>query len=335
MATDLTVVIPVYNEAAHVGATVEALLGALARGGIDADLIIVDDGSTDDSAAVAAAAAEGHVPLRVITQPNRGRFHAVREGLHQATGENVFVLGARVSVRPDALQFVRERQEHGELLWVGHVHIHTDGNPYGRFQNVLTEIAWRRYFDDPRAVSFGTDEFDHYPKGSGCLIGPREVIVEAFDDVPTRYADVRYANDDTPMLRQLAAKHDIHVSPSFASDYVPRATLETFLRHSVHRGIVFLDGHGRRESRFFPMVVAFYPVSIVVVIASLHRPRRLALAVAATSAAAGLVAASARRSRGEVATVAALAPVWAVAFGVGLWRGIRMVLAQRKGRKYS
>jgi hypothetical protein len=68
-------------------------------------------------------------------------------------------------------------------------------------------------------------------------------------------------------------------------------------------------------------------------LACLRRPRRLPAVVGATSAAAAVVTAAARRPRGDVATVATLAPVWAVAFGAGLWRGLGMLLARRfRGR---
>jgi glycosyltransferase involved in cell wall biosynthesis len=329
VSVDLSVVMPVYNEAAHVAATLEALLRAIRRSEFEADVIVVDDGSTDGSAAVVAAALGDRLPLTVLSQPNRGRFHAVREGLKRASGTYALVLGARVAVRSDALAFVHERQRQGELVWTGHVHIHADGNPYGTFQNVITEIAWRDYFDNPRTLSFGVKDFDRYPKGSGCFIAPRELLVDSFDAMPTRYADARYANDDTPMLRRLAASHRIHVSPSFASDYVPRATLGTFVKHSLHRGIVFLDGHGRRESRFFPAVLVFFPLSAGLAVASTVRPRLLLGAAGATSLAAGTVAVAARRRGGEVATVAALAPMWAAAFGTGLWRGLGMVVSRR------
>ena len=112
--------------------------------------------------------------MSVVAQPNRGRFYAVREGLRRGCGRYVLVLGSRVRLRSGALAFVRERQQAGELVWTGHVYINTDGNPYGVFLNVLTEIAWRDYFDRPRTTSFGSEDFDRYPKGSGCLVAPRE-----------------------------------------------------------------------------------------------------------------------------------------------------------------
>jgi glycosyltransferase involved in cell wall biosynthesis len=330
----LSVVIPVYNEAPHIAETVDKLIAAVERSGFDSvDVVLVDDGSGDGSAAAAASALQSRLPLTVVEQPNRGRFHAVREGLRCTSGRYVLVLGARVRLRPDSLAFVRERLQHGEQVWTGHVHIHTDDNPYGTFMNVLTEIAWRDYFDHPRTVSFGLAEFDHFPKGSGCFVALREVLIDAFDAVPARYADVRYANDDAPMLRKIAAASGIHVSPSFAADYVPRASLRTFLRHSFHRGHVFLEGHGRRESRFFPYIVAFYPLSLALAFELVKRPRALPFALIATSAGAGTIARSARRSSGEVTAVAALAPLWAVTFSAGLWRGLGLMARARLARR--
>jgi glycosyltransferase involved in cell wall biosynthesis len=333
-ADTLSVVVPVYNEAPHLAATVESLVASVDRGGFDGvDVILVDDGSSDGSAEAATRALRGRLPLTVVKQPNSGRFHAVRVGLRRATGRYTLVLGARVRLRPGSLAFVHERLRHGEQVWTGHVHIHTDDNPYGTFMNVLTEIAWRDYFDDPRTVKFDGVDFDRFPKGSGCFVAPREVLLDAFEEVPRRYADVRYANDDAPMLRKIAAATGIHVSPSFASDYVPRASLRTFLKHSFHRGHVFLEGHGRPESRFFPYILAFFPLSAALLLELVKRPRALPLVVLATSASAGTIASSAHRSSSEVKAVAVLAPVWAVTFGAGLWRGLGLMALARIGRR--
>jgi glycosyltransferase involved in cell wall biosynthesis len=325
----LSVVMPVYNEAAHLPATLAALGAALDRCNFEAEVVLVDDGSTDGSVGAARAALQEWLPLRVISQPNSGRIDARRAGLEAASAEWVLLLDARVRLRPDALAFAYARVRAGERVWTGHVHIHTSGNPYGTFMNVLTEIAWRDYFDCPRTVSFGSQDFDRYPKGSGCFIAPRDLLRAAYSRLPTRYADRRHANDDTPMLRSIAAAEPIHVSPSFASDYIPRGSLATFVKHSVHRGVVFLDGHGRAESRFFPFAVAFFPSSLALATASLLRPRVLPAALVAASVAAATAAVAARRSRFEILSTAALAPVWAAAFGAGLWRGLGMAASRR------
>jgi glycosyltransferase involved in cell wall biosynthesis len=329
MTERLSVVMPVHDEAAHLPATIEAVASAVERSGFATDLVLVDDGSTDGSADAARAAARDRLPLTVVAQENRGRFEARRAGVTAAQGKWVLLLDGRVRLRPDSLAFVEERVRDGERVWNGHVHVATDGNPYGAFSNVLVELAWHDYFGDPRTTSYGLEEFDRFPKGTTCFLAPRELLAEALDVFRSGYADLRHANDDTPVIRWIAARERIHISPEFACDYEPRATLGSFVRHSVHRGTVFLDGHGRPESRFFPLTAAFFPLSAALALASLRRPSLVPALAATTSAAAGAMAAAAGRSRFETASVAALAPVYAVAHGAGMWRGLALLARQR------
>jgi glycosyltransferase involved in cell wall biosynthesis len=329
MSERLSVVMPVHDEAANLAATIDALAEATARSGFDADLVLVDDGSTDGSTEVAREAVGDRVPLTVVTQGNLGRFEARRAGVDAARGEWVLLLDGRVRLRPESLAFVEPRLRAGERVWNAHVHVNTDGNPYGAFSNVLVELAWRDYFGDPRTTSYGLAEFDRFPKGTTCFLAPRALLADALDAYRSGYADLRHANDDTPVIRSIAAQERIHISPSFACDYQPRATLGSFVRHSVHRGTVFLDGHGRRESRFFPIAAAFFPVSALLGLAALRRPSLVPAIAATTSAAAATAAAVAGRSAFETASVAALAPVYAAAHGAGMWRGLALLARHR------
>ena len=110
-------------------------------------------------------------------------------------------------------------------------------------------------------TSFGAEDFDRYPKGTTCFLAPRALARWPRSSIPQLgMRTCGYANDDTPLIRWIAERERIHLSPSFACDYQPRTTLRRVPRDTaVHRGTVFLDGHGRPESRFFPVVVAFYP----------------------------------------------------------------------------
>jgi glycosyltransferase involved in cell wall biosynthesis len=311
----LSVVVPVFNEAAHLGHTIDALADALDDCGFAAEIVLVDDGSTDGSADVARAHADGRAPFRLLSQANSGRFEARRAGLAEADGEYVLFLDARVQLASGALRFVHDHLEDGRV-WNGHVHVIAD-DPLGDFWRLLAELAWRDYFDAPRTTSFGLEEFDRYPKGTTCFFAPRAVLTEAFAAFRSHYSDVRLANDDTPVLRAVAARERIHLSPEFACTYAPRTSVASFFRHAVHRGTVFLDGHGTPESRFFPAAVAFFPLSALL----LRRPALLAAALAGSGVAASAYAAAAGRPSRDLRTLALVTPLYALGHGIGMWRG--------------
>lgn len=321
----LSVVIPVYNEAADLAQTIESLLTAVEHGQVDVEIVLVDDGSTDEGAVVAQRAVADRAPLRIVSQPNLGRFEARRRGLEAAEREWVLLLDGRVRIDAGSLAYVRPRLESAPV-WTAHVDVAADGDLLGSFWGLIAELAWSDYFDNPRETSFGTQEFDRYPKGTTCLLAPRALLLEAVAAFRSRYADLRAANDDTPLLRWIAGHERISVSPSFRCVYRPRISWFSFLRHSAHRGVVFLDGHGRRESRFFPVVVAFYPLSAALLVAALRRPIVLPAALIATSAGAAAMGVSRRRTSTEVAALALVTPLYAAAHGYGMWRGLVAML---------
>ena len=328
----ISIVIPVFNERGEIRETIRAIEAAVAEAdSFDAELIVVDDGSSDGSAEAAASA--GTLPLRLLRQPNRGRFAARQAGLDAAERDYVLFLDSRVRLEPHALRFLAERlDEDGDGVWNGHCVIATDGNPYGHFWNVVTELAFSSYFSNPRSTSFDAASFDRFPKGTTCFFGPRETLQGAFAAFESYYHDPRHANDDTPIIRWIAERVSIQISPEFACFYHPRTSFRGFVRHAYHRGIVFLDGHGRRESRFFPAVVVFYPASAACAAVALRRPLLAPLILGATIALAATSAFAKGRSRSEAAAFAALAPVYALAHGTGMWRGLAMAAAERVRR---
>ena len=101
MAT-VSVIVPVYNGAEFVAATIESALAQTCP----AEIIAIDDGSTDETARIL----EGFAPrIRVIHQPNRGLAAARNAGIAAATGEYVALLDADDLWEPTFLEVAAAR----------------------------------------------------------------------------------------------------------------------------------------------------------------------------------------------------------------------------------
>ncbi|MBW8826804.1 MAG: glycosyltransferase [Acidobacteria bacterium] len=109
----LTVVIPAYRESTRIASTIAQVRAAL--DGIDAELLVVDDGSPDDTAAVAAEAGARVVRL----DPNRGKGAAVRSGMLAASGRTVAFTDADLAYPPEQLVALLEEIEGGWDVAVG------------------------------------------------------------------------------------------------------------------------------------------------------------------------------------------------------------------------
>ena len=93
---ELSVVIPAYQEAARLGATLERVLGYLERRGEEFEVVVVDDGSADATAEVAA----GFAPRGVVVhrlETNRGKGAALKAGVARTRGRRVLLTDADLS----------------------------------------------------------------------------------------------------------------------------------------------------------------------------------------------------------------------------------------------
>jgi dolichol-phosphate mannosyltransferase len=100
----LSVVMPAQNEEGSVGATVEGVVAALEREGIDYEVVVVNDDSEDSTEAVVAAIGEGNPRVRCHrSHYERGFGMAIRAGLDVFEGDAVAIVMADASDDPEDL----------------------------------------------------------------------------------------------------------------------------------------------------------------------------------------------------------------------------------------
>ena len=96
--SDLSIIIPSYNEESRLPATLERIAEYLADSGIKAEVLVVDDGSKDGTAAVAEYFCIKIPTLRVISNgANRGKGYSVRHGMQEAYGRIALFTDADLS----------------------------------------------------------------------------------------------------------------------------------------------------------------------------------------------------------------------------------------------
>jgi glycosyltransferase involved in cell wall biosynthesis len=100
-----SIVIPAFNEAHRIPATLESVVSCIRERGWSAEVVVVDDGSTDSTAEVVRAFAERAPEVRLMQNPgNRGKGYSVRSGLLNALGEVVMFTDADLSAPMDEAQ---------------------------------------------------------------------------------------------------------------------------------------------------------------------------------------------------------------------------------------
>lgn len=326
----LSVVIPVYNEQDWIDRSVGALIASAQVANWPVEVVVVDDGSTDGTGGKLAKLQELY-GITVLTQPNSGRFEARRAGIAKASGRQILLLDSRVIVDPGSLTFLRDQLvDHPErTVWNGHINVASEHNPYAGFMAGLVKIPWRRYCANPRLMSFGIDEFDVFPKGTGFFSAPKDVLEDSSNAFESLFEDVRFASDDTGVLRWIAERHRIFLAPDFSATYHGRDSFKKFVGQSYFRGTTFVDSYlaspgPARNGLFAAMAVGVLGLGVAA-----RRPKTAVALAAAGSTAAGFAVTKFGATKAEAKAVAQLTPVFAAGFGAGALRGLFMALRAR------
>ena len=106
----LTLIVPVYNEAANLAALHARVEAAMQQAGLAFELVFVNDGSTDDSLALLRTMVAQDSRVRVVNlSRNFGQQAAYSAGLKHARGEAVVLLDADLQDPPEVIaEFVAQ-----------------------------------------------------------------------------------------------------------------------------------------------------------------------------------------------------------------------------------
>ncbi|MGB5305885.1 MAG: glycosyltransferase family 2 protein [Gammaproteobacteria bacterium] len=196
MATvDLSIVIPVFNEAGNIAALIDEICGQLAQQP-DYEIILVDDGSDDATPDVLRGCRLRHGTVRVLRHRNRcGQSAAIASGVDAATGTWIATLDGDGQNDPaDILTLYRAmRAAPDDVLLIAGNRKRRRDNWLKRFSSRVANAARRAILKDAtpdtgcglkvfaRATFLALPRFDHMHRFLPALVqrqGGRVVSVE-------------------------------------------------------------------------------------------------------------------------------------------------------------
>jgi glycosyltransferase involved in cell wall biosynthesis len=99
ISTDLSVIIPVYNQQKDISASIERIKQILNSTLLRYEIIIVDDGSCDDTLTILRDKLQLDSNVKIISyQSNKGKGYAIKNGIMQSVGDIIILVDGDLDV---------------------------------------------------------------------------------------------------------------------------------------------------------------------------------------------------------------------------------------------
>lgn len=293
----VTVVVPTYNEARHIGERLEDIYRQDYPHAL-MEVIVADGASTDGTAEAAERWAERHPDLAVKVlreRERRGKSASLNEALKAASGEVVVIADADARWAPDALRRAVEKLRDPQVGAVTCVKRPAAGGPAG------VEAAYRDYYNLLRVAEskkWATPIFH------GELAAFRRDLLEGIGGFPPGADDSGAATAVALMGYRAIAADDV-----ICVEAVPKGYWQWRVRRAQH----LVDHFWRTLRRIGEAPPPFRPVLAAEAWLHLFNPWLLpaSIALLALAAASGSLAAAALLGLGAAATASRQFRTWA------------------------
>lgn len=271
---DVSVLVPVRNEASIIEETAKRIVGQRFDGKVE--FLFIDGRSEDRTRTLLEHLTRGLPDVRLLDNPRRELTSALQVGLSEATGEFVAKMDAHTYFDPIYLQSGVDRLRLGDAEWVSGPPVPVGVDAFSH--RVSLALQSQLGVGGSRKWGSSTDtETGEFALDTGVFSGIwRRTTLEAFGGWNPDYP----VNEDSELAsRYLAAGHRILCLPAMAARYVPRRSFRGLARQYWRYGHYRAKTANRHPGSLRPSAVLPPALVTVLLVAPLggRIGRRLAL----------------------------------------------------------
>jgi succinoglycan biosynthesis protein ExoA len=266
---DVSILVPVLDEAAHLRATVRAMLAQRFDGEIE--VLLIDGGSTDGTREILAELAAGDPRVRVLDNPARTIAPALNLGLREARGRWIARMDAHAWYPPDYVALGVERLRRGDVAWVAGPAVPRGEGAWSR--RVARALVLPLGQGGSRKWRGGRAEGAEWDLDTGVFAGVwRRATLQELGG----WDDTFRVNEDAELAgRMLARGERIVCLPAMAAEYAPRDSVRALFRQYWSFGFFRVRTAARHPEALRPAHVASAGIALTflaLIVPGLRRP---------------------------------------------------------------